>query len=196
MLSIMRYGFNAHPQASRSSHSMSDGDQNGRATSFSALAFIQPLENVLSQAAQSKALVLIGFAFGISAWTSQALADSENSISASDQSYRSPGQVDMRTGYFQHERVDAAIGPQDGGDGLSLLRAHAPFDYTDGATNNIVWDGPFAMTHNWSMRLYENRILARPLPDQSTDFEHRENRRDVFANLLIVLAMRVGVLPI
>ena len=82
----------------------------------------------------------------------------------------------MRTGYFQHERVDAAIGPQDGGDGLSLLRAHAPFDYTDGATNNIVWDGPFAMTHNWSMRLYENRILARPLPDQSTDFEHRENR--------------------
>lgn len=109
------------------------------------------------------------------------LAQSQNSIVPSNQSVRSPGQVDMRSGFFQHERVDAAIGPNENGDGLVLVRTHAPYDYSKHATRNIVWGGPFSMTHNWSIRLYENMVWSRvvwasgsnPLP---LDFDHREGR--------------------
>jgi len=111
-------------------------------------------------------------------WSSTGLAESEVNIAPSDQTVRSPGSVDMRSGYFQHERVDAAIGPNENGDGLVLVRTHTPYDYSRTGINNLVWDGPFSMTHNWNIRLYENRVwlgvrgIISPTQSPPVDFEH------------------------
>lgn len=109
----------------------------------------------------------------------QAFAQSQNSISPADQAVLSPGQVDMRSGFFQHERVDATIGDNENGDGLVLVRTHTPYDYSRKGINNLVWNGPFPMTHNWNIRLYENRIWlgVRGLSGPNTgsprvDFDH------------------------
>lgn len=120
-------------------------------------------------------------AFAALGWPSLAAADSENSIAPTDQVVMSPGQVDMRSGFFQHVRTDAAIGPNENGDGLTLVRTHTPYDYAnyhaDYVINNVVWASPFSMTHNWSIRLYENRVyLQKGNPNVEVDYAHRENR--------------------
>lgn len=113
-----------------------------------------------------------------SGWASSLAAESENNIAPSDQTVLSPGNVDMRSGYFQHQRVDAAIGPNENEDGLVLMRSHAPYDYSRTGINNLVWDGPFPMTHNWNIRLYENRVwlgvrgISSPTQSRPIDFEH------------------------
>lgn len=100
----------------------------------------------------------------------QAQAQSQNTIAPADPTIVSPGGVDMRSGAYLYTTTDAEIGSGEGG--LNLVRTRVRIDDRSDAPTNKVWGFQFAMTHNWTMRLYEHRVYLPSHYTYEADLRH------------------------